>query len=600
MNSGKFMSKFRGLASAFLPVFAFGFCACCESFAGDSGAANAEYVKAASNLGRAAEAFSACDFSGALSFAEAADKSILKILEKYPESDIALKIVTDPDLRLGAFSYADLRGRILPSLRGAANPKMKPFDISWAVANASKDEKILEYFGVYLAHLDYQVKSLKRKTGADVPVKFNRAEMLEEYFSRVENPAARLAIRKAISSAAVLEEGLGKSANPAEAQKSPAAKRPAPGARQMSDFEHNAIIAASNISATEKLLAFSEEFEPTKEQLKIIRESLLKAFGNVDKISFLKLRNAALVNIAKTMANFGLAEDALLCTARISSREAAEDCMLVVARKMYGCGDYAAVLKIAESVSNPAIKEKIIEALIYNSLESGKIGEAKSLLEKCKTPAFVSAMNLIISAYEYKLGNPVKADLKPFFAASAAVLERFCESAEIPCGANYKTDAERKCSLILAISGAVASRDKKLAGEFLDVVFGEDSAGFWEPLRGKDSFGALAFEALTQAVLAGRDGEKISKFLDGVLLDGGVEKFFYYLSDLGVAANLAGNPGLAGAVFKRASFVCRADAKKADDAKVLYLAWQMQISGFDRAKTAQILGPYLPVFGGEK
>ena len=78
--------------------------------------ANREYVVASANVERAEKAFAEADYKTAKALCDAAVASVRKIVEKYPESTIALKVMTDSDTRIGPVAYFDLVSKIIPKL----------------------------------------------------------------------------------------------------------------------------------------------------------------------------------------------------------------------------------------------------------------------------------------------------------------------------------------------------------------------------------------------------------------------------------------------------------------------------------------------------
>ena len=63
--------------------------------------ANREYVAASLEVSRAAQAYDAADYVAAKKLCDSAAAKVAKILSDYPESEIAVRIVSDPQLRLG-------------------------------------------------------------------------------------------------------------------------------------------------------------------------------------------------------------------------------------------------------------------------------------------------------------------------------------------------------------------------------------------------------------------------------------------------------------------------------------------------------------------
>ena len=67
--------------------------------------ANREYVAASLEVSRATQAYDAADYAVAKKLCDSAAAKVAKILSDYPESEIAVRIVSDPQLRLGGVEY---------------------------------------------------------------------------------------------------------------------------------------------------------------------------------------------------------------------------------------------------------------------------------------------------------------------------------------------------------------------------------------------------------------------------------------------------------------------------------------------------------------
>ena len=95
--------------------------------------ANREYVGASANVERAEKAFAEADYKTAKALCDNAVASVRKIVEKYPESTIALKVMTDSDTRIGPVAYFDLVSKIIPKLGLLYNPNLAEVGIAWPV-----------------------------------------------------------------------------------------------------------------------------------------------------------------------------------------------------------------------------------------------------------------------------------------------------------------------------------------------------------------------------------------------------------------------------------------------------------------------------------
>ena len=86
--------------------------------------ANREYVGASANVERAAKAFGEADYKTAKNLCDDAVASVRKIVERYPESTIALKVMTDSATRIGPVAYSEVLSKIIPKLALLYNPNL--------------------------------------------------------------------------------------------------------------------------------------------------------------------------------------------------------------------------------------------------------------------------------------------------------------------------------------------------------------------------------------------------------------------------------------------------------------------------------------------
>lgn len=569
--------------------------------ANSTGNANRDYVKAASSVESAMDSFSNSDFAGALNKARMAENLLNGILENYPESDIALKIVTDPNLRLGCCKYLEFKGKILPSFALSANEKMRPFDVAWTLSVSSGNEKLIEYFATYLAYANYQKKSLEKSSGFKFPVDFNRDEMLVEVSKYIKNPQSRLQVSQAISKADMLESSLAKVQRNFVVQK-PANAQGLMTEKELKNFEKIANTSAYAMDASEKLLAIAKQFKISDEQKKIVKPLLDKTFENSSKISVPRMKNKAMSELAKTFVCFNMLDDALKCISELAEdKNLSKECLSEIALKNAELGDVNEALNICVLLKDSELESRILKMSSLKKLEEKKLDEAFALASKITNQASKNHATLMVLALSHLENKPYKIsfekgsngfDASLFYESNSESLIEFCRNAGIAYNANYESEIERKISLLLAIFKSIRGVENSQKLDFFE-KYVEPS---YQDLKGKKGQANIVFDVISQAIIWGMDYKGVVEDLQRVLLDFSVDSVFYKLTDCGVLASLAGKPEMANVFFEKATQACLDVSDKNRESKLLYLAWQMQISGFEKSRLSQIMKPFLPNF----
>lgn len=132
-------------------------CACAES---NEKSASRSYVKAAQKVSAAQAAFDSADYTAALELCNQARADVEKIIIDYPETPVALKVVTDGSTRIGPCTYAELNSVVIPKLKLFTDEKIYPLDAVWAIAvsQEKRDDAIRHLAEKILASKSYDSK----------------------------------------------------------------------------------------------------------------------------------------------------------------------------------------------------------------------------------------------------------------------------------------------------------------------------------------------------------------------------------------------------------------------------------------------------------
>ena len=124
---------------AAIASFAAVFVSCTKASDTPDKSANAEYVKAALMARQAKADLIKFDIDKALSRFTDVSSLLNSIPQKYPESDIALKLVSDRSISLGLIRVEELDAKVIPALKAAQGKQMEPLRRTFLVASLSKN-----------------------------------------------------------------------------------------------------------------------------------------------------------------------------------------------------------------------------------------------------------------------------------------------------------------------------------------------------------------------------------------------------------------------------------------------------------------------------
>ena len=276
-----FFKNFSRLCAPFCALLVF---ACS---ADGSSKANSEYVRASAMAEDSVKEFKSANYKKSLELANAANEKVRNILEAYPDSQIALQIVTDANLRIGFCKYSDFRERILPNIEKIADPKMAPFDLVWAsvVGGGENSATSALEFGVYLAYYKNQFGALE-KIGATSAKKISDSDidaMLLVCMDFIKDQKLRLSLSQAIQSSK-LSTGEERQDKGEVALKIEAEPKFVDAKKFLEAANKDAVMSVYNVESSARLLKASGEISPKDPAFAEFQKLLLVAFENVKKI----------------------------------------------------------------------------------------------------------------------------------------------------------------------------------------------------------------------------------------------------------------------------------------------------------------------------
>lgn len=346
--------------------------------------ANREYVRASANVERAAKAFGEADYKTAKALCDDAVAAVGKIVEKYPESTIALKVMTDSETRIGPVSYSGLVSKIIPKLGLLYNPKLAETGVAWPVAVngglRGRDVAALAAL-VQMAAADGKISEEARnritaelaKSVSDV---FERSRIERGDFSGF---AARYGPEAAASA-----EPAGVFA-PARSKPSPRAEKIADKALFISEARTQAAMVAYDISVipalrSKAVSARADSPELSGELVKILDGAL----ENISKINAPQIRDKAYADMSVLFADAGMENKAVEVARKVVEARLFEGTFAKIADTAGNSENYMDAIALASRMPDGRQKNDFLSDLAAGVARRGYFEAAFSIAESVK------------------------------------------------------------------------------------------------------------------------------------------------------------------------------------------------------------------------
>ncbi len=341
--------------------------------------ANKEYVQTAMQLNSAIALAENFELAKSLEEFLQASEKIDNILSKYPSSDIALKIVSQDNLKIGIFNYTELKTKIIPTFKTLNDTSIKPIARTWAIASLCKESN--EAFKA-LANCLINDKTLSDDTKKLILQKMPIKVQLKKTASSKNAPMQ-------------IE------ASAQEKKKLPQKDIKA----LLQDAKKDATYCIYGIRFSENLLK-KAEYINTKEYPEF-SEILKQAFLNASKISIEKTREQTYANIGASAAKSGDVNLALEIISQIKNPDAFEITFENISSVMGKTNNYPMALSIASKIKKLEVKDKFLSSLSKNIAMQNKIKPALEIAKQINdTKTRNSALcSIAIIAYEQKDNN---------------------------------------------------------------------------------------------------------------------------------------------------------------------------------------------------
>lgn len=333
--------------------------------------ANREYVAASLEVSRAAQAFDAADYAVAKKLCDSAAAKVAKILSDYPESEIAVRIVSDPQLRLGGVEYQWFCKKLPEKLGLLTDPKFEKLGLLWPVlVNANLRPDDVREAARFAKDQSRRAENDAQKAQYDSLVK-SLSEICPAANAGVDTrttPAAATAPKPAT-----------------EKEKTVEPKKIADKKFFLDDAKTKAAIVGYDISVVAKLAEMSRAAKADSDETFAEFKKLLDiARANIAKISNANTRDSANSQLVEIYADAGLGGDAVEIAKSISDPQLFESAFLKTADAAGKSENYMQAIALASRLPEGARKNEFLAKIAGAVAERGYFGAAGSVLDTVK------------------------------------------------------------------------------------------------------------------------------------------------------------------------------------------------------------------------
>ena len=347
--------------------------------------ASKEFVQAALQLNEAKKDIENFNFAQAYKDVVDALNKVDKVVSTYPSSSIALKLVSEENVKIGAFKYDTLKENVEPILRQINNPHLQPISRSWVLASFSPSPN--DAFTALAENIENsQTLTIEQKKTITEKIPY----LIEKKQKKSEIKSAPQLVKTSNKPKKILSE--------IEIQ------------LLLKEAEKNAKYCAYELSASEELLKKAENIDAKKYPVfsKILRSALERA----KQISVLNLREKSYATLAAAAAKSNDETLSLEIISLIKNPNAFEDVFKSIADSLGKTKNYPAALAIASKIKNTQIKNEFLSKLAKNIAMQNKMQTAVEIAKQINTSIIKNETLCNIAELAYD-----KKDQKTFIGA---------------------------------------------------------------------------------------------------------------------------------------------------------------------------------------
>ena len=464
-----------------------------------------EYVEAAKQTRTANALFEQAHFAEALKNFTQADAKIETILEKYPSSSIALKLVSENGVKVGDFGYDALRAKIIPSLGAITNPKLAKVSAAWAIASFAKTEA--EKAAAF-ERIAREVAESDKFSAAE------KAEIFDAVPVRIARPVLQTATQQPATAPAPKQ-------TPQTLQKAEADKL-------LAEAKNNALYCSFNLSAAESLL---EKAKIVPQQRRAEFSKILRtATEQADKISVVSLKEKAFAILAAAAAQVGDESLTLELLAKIKTPESLEKVFVTLAANLAKTRNYAAALGTVAKIKNPQTRDEFVKTLSENAAQNGRFDTATEVARQISALAVRNDVmaKIAVLAHDAQNGAACVAAVSNIDVSNLDCLRQFLKYAPASAEKSASSAATAAAKILLKQNAAISKALLDIAVKHFDnspktAVFiadilvksgrSADALGFVKSVSGKLGSSAADVSVKTAICAAQSDPQKAEELL---------------------------------------------------------------------------------------
>lgn len=410
--------------------------------------ANREYVAASLEVSRAAQAYDAADYAAAKKLCDSAAAKVAKILSDYPESEIAVRIVSDPQLRLGGVEYQWFCKKLPEKLGLLTDPKFEKLGLLWPVlvnGNLRPDD------------VREAARFAKEQSGrAENDAQKAQYDSLVKSLSEI-CPAANAGVdtRTTAATAAAPKPA-------AEKEKTVEPKKIADKKFFLDDAKTKAAIVGYDISVVAKLAEMSRAAKADSDETFAEFKKLLDiARANIAKISNAHTRDSANSQLVEIYADAGLGGDAVEIAKSVSDPQLFESAFLKTADAAGKSENYMQAIALTSRLPDGARKNEFLAKIAGAVAERGYFGAAGSVLDTVKDAHAreLGYARLLLCAKTPMQKKSAAAKISP---ENFEALAKISESLRGRAGFDSENPADR-AAVLADFAKVVSDADKQLA-----------------------------------------------------------------------------------------------------------------------------------------
>ncbi len=551
-------------------------CACAES---NEKSASRNYVKAAQKVSAAKAAFDTADYTTALELCNQARADVEKIILDYPETPVALKVVTDGSTRIGPCTYTELNSVVIPKLELFTDQKMYPVECVWAIA-ISQEKR------------DAAIRHLAEKILESKNYESKKRDMILACAREISDATSKSVLVKLLNDSNSQAPAKNEDSAPKKAQAVAPKLKIANEKMFLTQARSDAALVSYDMQAIENLRQKAEQAKDASDSLKAEFSKILQSAQNdILKISVADLREKAMATLALAFSNLGDESSAISIAQTLKTPEVFANVFNAIAKQASSGKNYTLAIALSARLPEGNTKNSFLVELSGGVANQGLGAEAVGIASTIKDK---SALNRALA--DVAAISLAKQDKKTFELAVSKIdldsqdvswLGRFNSGGVKQAGA---TKANPALDFALLASALIENgADKKLCetvnNKALEACKAIDKSEINMFSHASD------VAARNMAAMGEVNGALKLVILNIDRSDPSVS--FKTICDIAKQC-AAKDKALAASAFRVAADLCPSLPGTNKYRYVIDLAWTLQDSGLERAEAVKILKPFLP------